>query len=228
MFSHTPVQSPRGRAGFSLVELMIVILIISILMTMGSVMINGLTGGKSVTSALTNVEALVDEARTLAVSRGTNTRLMVDVNDNTKPDRYLRRIVVAYQETDPNTGKPVPDKWTLSSRGFILPDKVFFSRTFSKKDHMNNKSLDTTYDLTSGKTEYQGKYVYYEFNSEGICQTPGASFIVGSGVRPNGREPQIVGAAKRDFGGFVIWRNGRTSLFRSPEHMGLPKTITNF
>jgi hypothetical protein len=38
----------------------------------------------------------------------------------------------------------------------------------------------------------------------------------------------ITGGAKRDFGGFVIWRNGRTSIYRSPLQMGLPETIQNF
>jgi len=140
----------------------------------------------------------------------------------------MRRVVVAYQETDPTTGKPQPDKWTLSSRGYVLPDKVYFSQTYSMKDQKNSTPLDPAYSLTSGKTEYQGKYIYYEFNSEGICQSPGASFIVGAGVRPSGKDPLVAGSSKRDFGGFVIWRNGRTSLFRSPSQMGLPQTITNF
>jgi len=228
MLSRTVVQSRRGRAAFSLVELMIVILIISILMTVAAVTVNGLTGGKSVTAAMTNVEALAAEARTLAVSKGTNARLMVDVNDNTQQDRYLRRVVVAYQDTDPNTGKVVPGSWSLSSRGYVLPDKVFFSKTYSKKDHKNGIPLDTPFNFTSGKAEYQGKYIIYEFNSEGICQTPGASFVVGSGVRAPGKDPMVAGSAKSDFGGFVIWRNGRTSMFRTPQHIGLPKTVTNF
>ena len=36
--------------------------------------------------------------------------------------------------------------------------------------------------VSGRKTDWNGKYVFYEFNSEGICQTPGASFIIGSGV----------------------------------------------
>jgi hypothetical protein len=32
--------------------------------------------------------------------------------------------------------------------------------------------------------------------------------------------PKVTASAKRDFGGFVVWRNGRTSVFRSPEQMG--------
>ena len=33
-------------------------------------------------------------------------------------------------------------------------------------------------------------------------------------------EPKVTGGAERDFSGLVIWRNGRSSLFRSPTQMG--------
>jgi hypothetical protein len=82
--------------------------------------------------------------------------------------------------------------------------------------------------LTTGKTLVDGKYLVYEFNSEGICLTPGASFIIGTGVRPDGQEPRATGEGKRDFAGFVVWRNGRTSLFRGPDEIGIPSDVTNF
>ncbi len=62
---------------------------------------------------------------------------------------------------------------------------------------------------------YAGKYAYYEFNSEGIFPGAGASFIVASGARPKGQEPKVTKSAERDFAGFVIWRNGRTSTYRN-------------
>jgi hypothetical protein len=64
---------------------------------------------------------------------------------------------------------------------------------------------------------------YYEFNAEGLCvrkdspETPGAAFVVAYGVlRPNSDQPQVKGNNRS---GFVIWRNGRTSLFRNPENI---------
>jgi hypothetical protein len=38
----------------------------------------------------------------------------------------------------------------------------------------------------------------------------------------------VTASGKRDFGGFVIWRNGRTSMFRNPEQIDLPASFTNF
>jgi hypothetical protein len=73
--------------------------------------------------------------------------------------------------------------------------------------------------LSGAKAAYAGSYYYYEFNAEGICTTPGASFVVGAGsrsVKTPTEKPRVTSAGKRDFGGFVVWRNGRTSVFRSP------------
>ncbi len=46
--------------------------------------------------------------------------------------------------------------------------------------------------------------------------------MIGSGARsvtsPTDR-PKVTNAGKRDFGGFVVWRNGSTSLFRSPDQI---------
>ncbi len=51
----------------------------------------------------------------------------------------LKRILVAYEEVDANgLPKSTPDQapnWVLSSRGAVLPDQVFFSQEFSKKNH---------------------------------------------------------------------------------------------
>jgi hypothetical protein len=73
--------------------------------------------------------------------------------------------------------------------------------------------------LDGAKAAYAGSYYYYEFNAEGICTTPGAGFVIGAGTRAISKptsKPRVTSAAKRDFGGFVVWRNGRTSIFRSP------------
>jgi hypothetical protein len=83
--------------------------------------------------------------------------------------------------------------------------------------------------LSNVNRDFLGSYVYYEFNSEGICTMPGASFIVGAGAREIGAiKPRVTAAAKKDFGGFVVWRNGRTSVFRSPDQMNLPSEVSNF
>ena len=81
-----------------------------------------------------------------------------------------------------------------------------------------------------GQTAFNGDYFYYEFNSEGISANPGAGFVVGGGVwRPADEKPRVRRSGERDFGGFVVWRNGRTSLYRSPSQIpGLPTIVEEF
>ncbi|MDB6078040.1 MAG: hypothetical protein JWO82_1787, partial [Akkermansiaceae bacterium] len=118
--------------------------------------------------------------------------------------------------------------WLVSARPTILPDKVFFSQSLSKKDQKNGSGQIEEFSLSSDKSNLDGRYLYYEFNSQGICTTPGASFIVGTGARANGDPPHVTGDGKRDFAGFVIWRNGHTSVFRDPQQMDLPDQMTTF
>lgn len=219
---------PKKRllGGFSLIELLVVILIISLLLTLGAVGLRGITGGNGVGAAVATSEAVFDEARSIAVGKGTKARVLVDINDPQDNENYLRRIVVAYQKLD-EQGEPT-EEWELASRALNLPEKTFFSRTYSKKDHETESGDIEEMTLTIDKRAFDGRYLYYEFNSEGICTSPGASFVVGSGVRPTGEDPRVTGDGKRDFAGFVVWRNGRTSLFRGPDQIGIPSDVTKF
>lgn len=210
--------------------MLIVIAIMSILLTVGAVGISGLTSGKSVASAIASTEALFEEARSIAVSKGTDAYVMVSVDDPSNSSTYLRRIVVAYKELNPDGTKS--DRYALSSKGLTLPDQTYFSQTFSFRDQRAASGSLDEINLQASDTvrqPYAGRYLAYQFNSEGICMTPGASFVIGSGARGLAdKNPRVTGGGKRDFGGFVIWRNGRTSLFRSPDQMNIPPTVTTF
>lgn len=216
--------------GFSLIELLVVMVIISILMTAGAIGLKGM-GGKGVTSAVTTSEALFNEARATAKARNIRACVLIAKSLVNNPEDDLRRILVAYEELDPVTGEPVagPDvtpNWVLSSRGILLPERVFFSEQLSRENHEANTGEILTQELSGDgiKTNYLGEYYIYQFNGEGVCLTPGASFVVGSGSR-NTREsassapPVVTADGEKDFGGFVVWRNGGTSVFRIPNQI---------
>jgi prepilin-type N-terminal cleavage/methylation domain-containing protein len=225
----TKSRPAKAKTAFTLVELLVVITIISILMTAGSIGLSSI-GGKGVTSGVANAEALFNEARSTAVGKSLRSCVLVakKLTNNSADD--LRRIIVATDPVDadgkPTTtsGSPVAN-WVLSSRGVVLPEQTFFSPKFSKKVHPGGGVIDVV-SLPNVKDAYKGDYYVFEFNAQGICTTPGASFIIGSGARTlskpaDTQPPRITSSAKRDFGGFVIWRNGGTSVFRSPEQMGI-------
>jgi len=212
--------------GFTLVELLAVIAVITILMTAGAIGINSLSAGKAVGSATSQAEALFNFARQSAVANNTRSRILIakqmaGEGTNRHPDD-LRRIVVALYNAE-------DDRWELTDRGDILPQNVYFSQNYSKT--AEGSDIPSASSISGLPAAFSGEFFYYEFNSEGIVNVPAASFVIGSGVwSPGAARPSTSRAGERDFSGFVIWRNGRTSVFRSPTQIpNLPEAgNTNF
>ena len=218
-----PSLIPSKKPGFTLVEVLVVIAIMSVLMTAGSIGLGNINAGKGTTSAVATCESLFEEARTIAISKRCKARILIDTNNIASPN-YLRRVVIVHEKINPD-GTVIANNWVLAGRSYTMPPGTFFSRTYSLKD--TGGAMDSV-NLANVSTSYSGNYLAYEFNSEGIITSPGARFIVGSGIRKKGSNPQTDKSAGRDFGGFVTWRNGRTSIYRSPEQMNIPSTATTF
>lgn len=212
------------RRGFTMVEILTVIAVMAILMSVASVGIQKIDRGQATTSALAVTEALFDEARSVAVGRGTRARVLVhnELDDSNEDDRvrYLRYLAVAAWDEDSSS-------WEVVSRGTLLPSGVYFDADYSS-DGASRVSGIGTYGTTTirlpGADKAAKNCYYYEFNGEGICvdgdsagADPGAAFVLVSGVRLSGRDEIKTRGNNRT--GFVIWRNGRTSLYRNPDQI---------
>src|SRR6478609_458068 len=143
---------PRKRVrAFTLVEMLVVIAIMAILMSAGAIGLGGM-GGKGVSSGVATAESLFDEARSMAVGKNVRACVLIAKDLTNNGSENLRRMVVAYENIDSTTGiakdpdSNAPD-WVLSSRGAVLPDQTYFSKTFSVKDHSAGSG---TLDVISG------------------------------------------------------------------------------
>ena len=86
-------------------------------------------------------------------------------------------MLVAYEELD-DKGEPIKDRWKSWPAGRTpCRTETYFSQIYSKKEHEKGTGELEADDPRNGQDHFDGKYLYYEFNSEGICsKRPGPSY----------------------------------------------------
>jgi len=222
-------HSGSSRPAFTLVEMLVVITIITVLLTIGALGLRNLGKSSGVSAGVPLAEAAFAEARALSAGNGGNSRLLIHADKNDR-EKYLRYMLVVY-DSDPS---PDAEKWVAASRGIYLPEGVYFSQEYSKEKHSDGPGSDgiesethNVYlreDAGASNDNLTASYFYYKFNSEGISDNPGASFVCGTGTRaPTAEKPKSGrGSGAKNFGGFMVWAKGTTSVFRHPEQIGIP------
>lgn len=220
----------KGRNAFTLIELIAVIAVIAILMGIGASTLKNVTSARGVGTAVPIAESLFSEARSVAKGRGVDAYVVIYADSsNTEKgmkEKYLRYmgVATAKQKLD-SSGDPIPNESeiTLTGKGTVLPSKVFFNpKTSGFTGGPNGKAFIPG---VSGESDC---YVY-RFNSEGIlvdpvqtggADEPQAKFVVQRAVlTPGSDTPKVPKDAKRDIGGFAVWRSGATSLFRTADQI---------
>lgn len=218
--------SPTAR-GFTLIELLVVVGIMAVMLSVAAIGIQNVDKGQATVAGLSQTQALMDETRNLAIGRGTRARLCIHAEPG-EEDRNLRFMVVAFEEIQRNdAGEETGRQWRVDSRGSFLPGGVYFHPQFSRDAASGINGLGSFGENGTGvrfpgdnNTTRNPNYFYYEFNAEGLASeegedSPGAAFVLCRGVTgPGASEPRVIG---KDVGGFIIWRNGRTSPIRDTE-----------
>ena len=210
---------------------MAVMMVIAILLSVAAVGIQSIDRGQATTTALSVTEALFDEVRSRAVGKGIRARLLIhkelDDNDPYKEDgdRYLRYMYMAVEGTN-QAGDAQGGGWKVETQATKLPTGVYFSIEESERvaAAIGVGKPGTMSIKLPGESDSLKECYYFEFNPEGVCVdsenaalAPGAVVVLISGARPRGaEEPTIL---KNNKVGFVVWRNGRTSICRSPEQI---------
>ena len=213
------------KRGFTMAEILTVVAVMAILMSIAAVGIQKMDRGQATTTGLAISQAIFAEARSLAIGRGTRARVYIhgEMNDGDEDDqqRYLRYLAVGVLEDGSDSD------FEIVSRGTFLPNGVYFDEDASREASNDVSDLGTfgreDVDLPGLGTNIRECF-YYEFNGEGICidgsktnADPGAAFVLVGGVRGSDQEaPRPIGNNRT---GFVVWRNGQTAVYRSPDQI---------
>ena len=220
-------------AAFSLLELLVVISIIAVLMTIGSYGIKNFSKASGVSAAIPIAQGVFSQARSLAIEKGTDTRVLIQTDNDAvsmlNRERNLRYMLVQYLDTK-ETEVTTDDEWLAASKGVYLPEGVYYSIDLSNLSNAPNVTVVTT-SMPGLASDIVGCRTY-EFNSQGIITSPPPTngtaygndvprFVVRAGNLPPGRLKAIAasGAGESNASGFVIWKNGRTAVFRHPDQI---------
>ena len=237
---HTQSSVPSvARQGFTLVEMLVVITIISILLAGGAAVMRSGTEASSVRAAGDTLQSLVDQARSAAIGRGTEARLLI-ANNSTDDERYLRMALVVVAEAIPDTDNdPTTVEWVWKPLGGPreLPTGVFYTKDLGStlsSDGVLSDWDSLRYSNVTGSTQFgraletdygdAGDWISLVFDSNGRVINPGLTenplLAVNLGYI-DGTDVEIADRFDRYVEGFVVIRStGRPVRLESTYEQG--------
>ncbi len=195
-------RKPNSRAGFTLIELMVVVGLIVVMI--GSIGVLRMGGNESVamTSAQSSLAALFTSAKLQATSSGRDVLIMVDlypgvisgndVSQHVPNSGYLRRFIMLKRTSA--TG----DGYVKTGREFYLPEGIYFippptvSAPITATNIGNTRFRWATDGSTRKSSSGGGSLTQYgAATPTGIIPAAAASQFYGWRISPDGRIRQI-------------------------------------
>jgi prepilin-type N-terminal cleavage/methylation domain-containing protein len=231
------------RAGFTLVELMVVILIIGILSGIVLTAMGGGNEGRALDAAASQIRSLFSLAQSAAISRKEPIRVLVHA-DPSDEDRFLRYFTLVYQDSGGN--------WQAYTQGEFLPGGVYFSPAMSTGGGVDDPALrvwtidfdpnDLDFSAPGSVADAQANplntggnpivdpvtdktgdaWFVYEYRPNGTFTRPKSRVVLANGLMSGGQLgfPNADGAdVFEQARGFVIFRSGKPMFFQDAEQM---------
>jgi prepilin-type N-terminal cleavage/methylation domain-containing protein len=187
------------RRAFSLVEMLVVILLVSVLMTLMVPAVNALLGISGPRGGVNSLAAAIDNAKLAAMENGVTVYLAFPTSSTNTENAYSHMVV--FREAKPNDSRP----FTPLTRWMAFPRGVFF-----ESDHLVN--VDTGPEMLpplQGEDLQNFRAIAFDCFGRLVGRTQPATIRIGEKADPTG---DFIGEGEPHFRVTVQPLTGRSSV----------------